>query len=57
MEQHKKSPVGSYYYSEDEWARLGCDPLPAERTRENQLQNLAPKGNPAIDGKNIRGYN
>jgi hypothetical protein len=32
MEQ-KKQPVDQYYYSEDEWARLGCGPLPPERDR------------------------
>lgn len=29
MEQRK--PVNSYYYSEQEWNRLGCGPLPPER--------------------------
>jgi hypothetical protein len=56
MEQVKK-PVGQYYYSEDEWARLGCGPLPAERDRNNQLQNVFSKGNPKIDGKHVKGYN
>ena len=27
-------PVQSYYYSEEEWSRLGCGPLPPERNRE-----------------------
>jgi hypothetical protein len=27
-------PVQAYYYSEDEWNRLGCGPLPPERNRE-----------------------
>jgi hypothetical protein len=54
MEQQKKLPVESYYYSDDEWARLGCGPLPPER---NRLQDAHAKGNPAIDGKNIKGYN
>jgi hypothetical protein len=56
MEQHKQ-PVERYYYSEDEWARLGCGPLPPERDRANQAQNVMAKGNPAIDGKHVKGYN
>jgi len=32
MEQDKR-PVEKYYYSEKEWDRLGCGPLPAERNR------------------------
>jgi hypothetical protein len=57
VEQQKKPPVERYYYSKDEWDRLGCGPLPAERDRANQLKNVAAKGNPAIDGKAIKGYN
>jgi hypothetical protein len=53
MEQNKK-PVEQYYYSEDEWARLGCGPLPNDR---NQLQDAHAKGNPKIDGKAVKGYN
>ena len=30
----QKQPVPSYYYSASEWNRLGCGPLPSERTRE-----------------------
>jgi len=31
VEQHKKPPVERYYYSEDEWARLGrCRPKEIE---------------------------
>jgi hypothetical protein len=56
MEQDKK-PVDQYYYSEDEWARLGCGPLPPERDRNNQLQDVMARGNPQIDGKNVKGYN
>ena len=56
MEQQKKTPVESYYYSEDEWARLGCGPLPPERDR-NKIIDAHAKGNPPIDGKNIKGYN
>jgi len=56
MEPNKK-PVDQYYYSEEEWARLGCGPLPPERDRNTQLQNAAAQGNPEIDGKVIKGYN
>jgi hypothetical protein len=56
MEQTHK-PVESYYYSEGEWKRLGCGPLPPERDRSQQLQNAAAKGNPCIDGKHVKGYN
>jgi len=57
VEQQKKPPVDLYYYSEDEWNRLGCGPLPPERDRTRQLENVAAKGNSKIDGKNIKGYN
>jgi hypothetical protein len=57
VEQQKKTPVESYYYSEDEWNRLGCGPLPPERDRARRLENVVAKGNPKIDGKNIKGYN
>jgi hypothetical protein len=56
MEQ-KKQPVEQYYYSEDEWDRLGCGPLPPERDRAQQQQNVAARGNPRIDGKVVKGYN
>lgn len=56
MEQHKQ-PVAQYYYSKEEWDRLGCGPIPPERDRANQLQNAASKGNPRIDGKHVKGYN
>ena len=56
MEQVKK-PVAQWYYSKEEWDRLGCGPLPPERDRANQLQNAVSKGNPGIDGKHIKGYN
>jgi len=29
-------PVDSYYYSESEWDRLGCGPLPDARNRNLQ---------------------
>jgi len=55
MEQNKK-PVQQYYYSEEEWNRLGCGPLPKERKRDNFIGSHA-KGNPKIDGKVVKGYN
>ena len=55
MEQ--KKPVNQYYYSEEEWARLGCGPLPKERNRSQQLSDIMAKGNPLTDGKVIKGYN
>lgn len=56
MEQ-QKNPVPQYYYSKEEWDRLGCGPLPVERDRSRQLQNVMAKGNPAIDNNHIKGYN
>lgn len=55
MNQHK-GPVEQYYYSDSEWTRLGCGPLPEERRRENFLKACA-QGNPKIDGKHIKGSN
>jgi len=55
MEQNKK-PVEQYYYSEEEWNRLGCGPLPEERKKDSLLDAHA-KGNPKIDGKAVKGYN
>ena len=57
VQQQKKTPVERYYYSESEWARLGCGSLPPEHDRARQLENVVAKGNPGIDGKNIKGYN
>jgi hypothetical protein len=56
MEQ-KKDPVKQYYYSEKEWNRLGCGPLPAERDHAHQVQEVMARANPKIDGKAIKGYN
>ena len=55
MEQNKK-PVNKFFYSEKEWNRIGCGPLPPERDRNHFLDACA-KGNPKIDGKNVKGYN
>jgi hypothetical protein len=56
-----KTPVEQYYYSEAEWDRLGCGPLPLERDREQQRQQshqaAHAKGNPKVDGKAVKGYN
>ena len=55
MEQNKK-PVDKFYYSDKEWDRLGCGPIPEERRRENFLEACS-RGNPKIDGKVVKGYN
>ena len=55
MEQNKK-PVEKFFYSEKEWDRLGCGPLPEARD-SSKLQDAHAKGNPKIDGKNVKGYN
>jgi hypothetical protein len=55
MEQQKQ-PVQQYYYSDREWDRLGCGPLPEKRKRENFVEAHA-KGNPKVDGKAVKGYN
>lgn len=55
MEQ-KKKPVEQYYYSEEEWNRLGCGPIPEERRRDALFKTHA-QGNPLIDGKAVKGYN
>ena len=55
MEQ--KKPVKQYYYSEAEWTRLGCGPLPKERDRDQKLSDIMARGNPPTDGKVIKGYN
>ena len=56
MEQNKKDPVKQYFYSDKEWDRLGCGPLPKERRRENLIDSHA-KGNPKFDKNVIKGYN
>lgn len=56
MEQNKKEPVKQFYYSDREWDRLGCGPLPQERDRNHFLDAHA-KGNPKVDGKAVKGYN
>ena len=56
MEQNKKQPVNQFFYSDQEWDRLGCGPLPEERRRKQYLEACA-RGNPKIDGKAVKGYN
>lgn len=56
MEQ-KKKPVEKYYYSEKEWDRLGCGPLPPDRNRSTPLQEVHSRGNPPIDNNAVKGYN
>jgi hypothetical protein len=55
MEQ--KKPVAQYYYSEEEWARLGCGPLPKERDRAHQAQDVIARANPKIDNNVVKGSN
>lgn len=57
VEQQKKRPVEQFFYSKEEWDRLGCGPLPPERDRSQQHQTVHSRGNPKIDGKNVKGYN
>jgi hypothetical protein len=56
MEQNKK-PVDKFFYSEKEWDRLGCGPLPAERSRTRQVEEVMARANPWTDGKVIKGSN
>lgn len=53
--EQQKNPVAQYYYSEQEWARLGCGKLPKERDRA--FLDAHAKGNPKVDGKVVKGYN
>ena len=55
VEQQKK-PVDMYYYSEREWNRLGCGPLPEERDR-SRLVDAHARGNPKVDNNVVKGYN
>ena len=55
MDQNKE-PVAQYYYSEKEWDRIGCGPLPEERNRA-RFEDVHAKGNPKIDNNIIKGYN
>lgn len=55
--QQKKLPVQQYYYSPEEWDRLGCGPLPPERDVAQQRQDVISRGNPPTDNNAIKGYN
>ena len=55
VEQQKK-PVDQYYYSEREWDRIGCGPLPEERDR-SKLVDAHARGNPKVDNNVVKGYN
>ena len=55
MEQ--TTPVAQYYYSEKEWARLGCGPLPKERDHAHQAQDIIARANPKIDNNVVKGSN
>ena len=50
----QKQPVPIYYYSEKEWARLGCGPLPFKRNRA--LQQAIERSVP-IKADAGKGYN
>jgi len=50
----KKQPVPIYYYSEAEWDRLGCGPLPPERNLDLQYAVENSIKDPRDAGK---GYN
>ena len=56
MEQNKK-PVKQFYYSDKEWDRLGCGPLPEERSIAKQAEAVMARANPWTDGKVIKGSN
>jgi len=38
-----KQPIPSYYYSESEWNRLGCGPLPLERDKTKIKSDIPPE--------------
>lgn len=59
-----KKPVDLYYYSQAEWDRLGCGPLPPERDRSRvkdftseQKEDIIARANPKIDNNVVKGYN
>ena len=57
MQNKPTTPVDKFFYSEKEWDRLGCGPLPKERDRAQQHMDNHAKGNPKVDGKAVKGYN
>jgi hypothetical protein len=52
--QNVKQPVEQYYYSESEWDRLGCGPLPAERDRDQPKSAGTTNGNFPVDQGSIK---
>ena len=56
MEQNKK-PVSQFYYTDKEWDRLGCGPLPAERAQAKQAEEVIARANPWQDKNIIKGSN
>jgi hypothetical protein len=54
---NKKEPVKQFFYSEKEWNRLGCGPLPKERDIAQKHMGAHAKGNPKIDKNIVKGYN
>jgi hypothetical protein len=54
---NKKEPVKQFFYSEKEWNRLGCGPLPKERDIAQKHMDAYAKGNPKIDKNIVKGYN
>ena len=57
VQQKNKQPVEQFYYSKEEWDRLGCGPLPAERDRAQQHREVHSRGNPPVDNNHVKGYN
>lgn len=60
----KKIIDSSFVYTENEWNRLGCGPLPPEREvvknkdfTAKQKADIIAKGNPPLDNNVIKGYN
>jgi len=53
----KQHPVAQYYYSEEEWSRLGCGPLPKERDHARLVQDVIARANPKIDNNVVKGSN
>ena len=57
-------PVAEYYYSRQEWDRLGCGPLPPERDRTHLIrlkeqqdrQAIFLRGNTNDDDNAVRSY-
>lgn len=53
-----QNPIPEYYYSESEWNRLGCGPLPPERNinlQQIRLYAELERQKPADDDNVIKG--